>query len=66
MQPAEITADPGPLWHRRKLREQRAATLEAADAGKLAAFGGGRPEPAKLPTVAWFNEFTENVIQSAS
>jgi len=38
------------------IREQRAATLDAAYASNPARFRHRRPEPPKLPTVAWINE----------
>jgi len=39
-----------------EIREQRAATLDAAYASNPARFRHRRPEPPKLPTVAWIND----------
>ena len=45
---------------------QRAVTLDAAYATNPARFGHRRPQPPKLPTVAWINEPTaEALIKSA-
>jgi putative transposase len=49
-----------------EVRAQRAVTLEAAYAANPVRFGGRRPEPPKLPTVAWINEPNEEVTQKAS
>ena len=49
-----------------EVRAQRSDTLEAAYAANPTRFGGRRPEPPKLPTVAWINEPNEEVIQKAS
>jgi len=49
-----------------EIRAQRAATLDAAYATNPARFGHRRPQPPKLPTVAWINEPTaEALIKSA-
>ncbi|MFN3218465.1 MAG: IS3 family transposase [Acidimicrobiales bacterium] len=49
-----------------EIREQRAATLDAAYAANPARFRHRPPTPPKLPTVAWINEPTqEALIQSA-
>ncbi|MDP9441837.1 MAG: DDE-type integrase/transposase/recombinase [Actinomycetota bacterium] len=48
------------------IRQQRAATLDAAYADNPARFRHRRPTPPKLPTVAWINEPTpEALIKSA-
>ena len=39
-----------------EIREQRAATLDAAYASNPARFRHRRPEPPKLPTLAWIND----------
>ena len=39
-----------------EVREQRAATLSAAYETTPARFRHRRPEPPKLPTIAWINE----------
>ena len=49
-----------------EIRAQRAVTLDAAYATNPARFGHRRPQPPKLPTVAWINEPTaEALIKSA-
>ena len=49
-----------------EIRAQRAITLDAAYAANPARFRHRRPQPPKLPTVAWINEPTpETLIQSA-
>jgi putative transposase len=49
-----------------EIREQRAATLDAAYAANPARFRHRPPTPPKLPTVAWINEPTQQaLIQSA-
>jgi putative transposase len=48
-----------------EVRQQRAATLAAAYAANPARFRHRRPHPPKLPTVAWINEPTERLIESA-
>ena len=49
-----------------EIREQRAATLDAAYAANPAQFRHRPPTPPKLPTVAWINEPTQQaLIQSA-
>jgi putative transposase len=49
-----------------EIRLQRAATLDAAYAANPARFRHRRPQPPKLPTVAWINEPTpEALIKSA-
>jgi putative transposase len=49
-----------------EIRAQRARTLDAAYATNPARFRHHRPEPPKLPTVAWINEPTpEALIKSA-
>jgi len=49
-----------------EIRAQRAVTLDAAYAANPARFRHRRPEPPKLPTVAWINEPSrEAVIRSA-
>jgi len=44
-----------------EVRTQRAATLAAAYAANPTRFHGRRPEPPKLPTVAWINDPNEEV-----
>jgi putative transposase len=39
-----------------EIRQQRAATLDAAYAANPTRFGNKRPSPPKLPTVAWIND----------
>ena len=53
-----------PLRHRREIRAQRAAALDAAYATNPTRFTR-RPTPPKLPTIAWINEPIEEVAQSA-
>jgi putative transposase len=49
-----------------EVRAQRAATLDAAYTANPARFRHQRPEPPKLPTVAWINQPTpEALIKSA-
>jgi putative transposase len=49
-----------------QIRAQRAVTLDAAYAANPARFRHRRPQPPKLPTVAWINEPTpEALIKSA-
>jgi putative transposase len=49
-----------------EIRVQRAVTLDAAYAANPARFRHRRPQPPKLPTVAWINEPTpEALIKSA-
>ena len=49
-----------------EIRAQRAVTLDAAYTANPARFGHRRPQPPKLPTVAWINEPTpEALIKSA-
>jgi putative transposase len=49
-----------------EIRDQRAVTLDAAYAANPARFRHRRPQPPKLPTVAWINEPTpEALIKSA-
>jgi putative transposase len=48
-----------------EVRAQRQDTLDAAYAAKPARFRHRRPEPPKLPTVAWINEPTEDAAQTA-
>ena len=49
-----------------EIRAQRAVTLDAAYAANPARFRHRRPQPPKLPTVAWINEPTpEALIKSA-
>jgi putative transposase len=49
-----------------EIRAQRAVTLDAAYAANPARFRHRRPQPPKLPTVAWINEPTpEGLIKSA-
>ena len=47
-----------------EIRAQRAATLDAAYAANPTRFTR-RPQPPKLPTIAWINEPIEEVAQSA-
>jgi len=51
-----------------EVRAQRAETLEVAYAANPARFRHRRPEPPKLPTIAWINEpiTAEEVAQKAS
>ncbi|HVA10283.1 MAG TPA: IS3 family transposase [Acidimicrobiales bacterium] len=51
-----------------EVRTQRAETLEAAYAANPIRFGHRKPEPPKLPTIAWINEpvSTEEPTQKAS
>jgi len=46
-----------------EVRAQRAETLEAAYAANPARFRHRRPEPPKLPTVAWINDPNEELTQ---
>jgi putative transposase len=48
-----------------EVRAKRAETLDAAYAANPARFRHCRPEPPKLPTVAWINEPTEDIAQTA-
>ena len=49
-----------------QIRAQRAVTLDAAYTANPARFGHRRPQPPKLPTVAWINEPSpEALIRSA-
>jgi putative transposase len=48
-----------------EVRAQRQVTLDAAYAANPARFRHRRPEPPKLPTVAWINEPTEDAAQTA-
>ena len=49
-----------------EIRAQRAVTLAAAYTANPARFGHQRPEPPRLPTVAWINEPTpEALIRTA-
>ena len=49
-----------------EIRAQRAVTLDAAYAANPARFRHRRPQPPKLPTVAWINDPTpEALIRSA-
>lgn len=48
-----------------EVRAKRAETLDAAYAANPARFRHRRPEPPKIPAVAWINEPTEDVIQTA-
>ena len=49
-----------------EIREQRAIVLDAAYKTNPTRFGHRRPEPPKLPTIAWINEPSrEALIQSA-
>ncbi len=59
--PASIHYDTAP-----QIRAQRAETLDAAYAINPARFRHRRPEPPKLPTIAWINQPTpEALIRSA-
>jgi putative transposase len=49
-----------------EVRTQRAATLDAAYAANPTRFRGRKPEPPKLPTIAWINEPNEETEQKAS
>jgi putative transposase len=51
-----------------EVRSQRAETLDAAYAANPARFCHRRPQPPKLPTVAWINEPlpVEELVQKAS
>ena len=48
-----------------EVRAQRQITLDAAYTANPARFRHRRPEPPKLPTVAWINEPTEDAAQTA-
>ena len=48
-----------------EVRVQRQVTLHAAYATNPARFRHRRPQPPKLPTVAWINEPTEDAAQTA-
>ena len=48
-----------------EVRAQRQETLDAAYAANPARFRHRRPEPPKLPTIAWINEPTEDAAQTA-
>jgi putative transposase len=48
-----------------EVRAQRQTTLDDAYAANPARFRHRRPEPPKLPTVAWINEPTEDAAQTA-
>ena len=48
-----------------EVRAQRQHTLNAAYSANPARFRHRRPEPPKLPTVAWINEPTEDAAQTA-
>jgi putative transposase len=48
-----------------EVRAQRQVTLDAAYAANPARFRHRRPQPPKLPTVAWINEPTEDAAQTA-
>jgi putative transposase len=48
-----------------EVRVQRQATLDAAYAANPTRFHRRRPQPPKLPTVAWINEPTDDLAQSA-
>jgi putative transposase len=48
-----------------EVRAQRRITLDGAYAANPARFRHRRPAPPKLPTVAWINEPTEDVAQTA-
>jgi putative transposase len=45
-----------------EIRAQRAVTLDAAYAANPARFGYRRPQPPKLPSVAWINEPTQEAL----
>ena len=48
-----------------EMRAQRQVTLDAAYATNPARFRHRRPQPPKLPTIAWINEPTEDAAQTA-
>jgi putative transposase len=48
-----------------EVRAQRQVTLDAAYAANPARFRHRRPEPPKLPTVAWIDEPTDDAAQTA-
>jgi putative transposase len=48
-----------------EVRAQRQETLDAAYTANPARFRHRRPQPPKLPTVAWINEPTEDAAQTA-
>jgi putative transposase len=48
-----------------EVREQRQATLDAAYTANPARFHHRRPEAPRLPTLAWINEPTQDLAQSA-
>jgi len=48
-----------------EVRAKRAETLDAAYAANPARFRHRRPEPPKLPTVAWINEPSQDAAQTA-
>jgi putative transposase len=48
-----------------EVRAQRQATLDTAYTANPARFRHRRPQPPKLPTVAWINEPTEDAAQTA-
>ena len=48
-----------------EVRAQRQVTLDAAYATNPTRFRHRRPQPPKLPTVAWINEPTDNAAQTA-
>ncbi len=48
-----------------EVRAQRQVTLDAAYAANPARFRHRRPEPPKLPTVAWINEPSDNAAHTA-
>jgi len=48
-----------------EVRAQRQATLDVAYAANPARFRHRRPEPSKLPAIAWINEPTEDATQTA-
>jgi len=49
-----------------EIRAQRGATLDAAYTANPTRFANRRPQPPKLPTVAWINEPSpEALIKSA-
>jgi putative transposase len=48
-----------------EVRAQRQLTLDAAFAANPARFGHRRPQPPRLPTVAWINEPTGDIAQTA-
>jgi putative transposase len=49
-----------------EVRSQRAKALNAAYAANSTRFRAPRPEPPKLPTVAWINDPNKEVRQKAS